>query len=96
VAYRNSHQQREKEEGIEDKESKAEEISLLLWNVEGLNSACNIMPENIFKKDYDVVILTETFLTEPRNIAGFYDFHCLAAQHQKGRPYGGISCFLKS
>jgi hypothetical protein len=41
------------------------------------------MPENIFKKDYDVVILTETFLTEPRNIAGYYDFHCLAGQHQK-------------
>ena len=44
----------------------------------------------------DVIILCETFVTEPLNISGFYATHALAKQPPKGRPSGGVSCFHKA
>jgi hypothetical protein len=45
-------------------------------------------------RDIDAIILTETLLTEPLNLQGFYAIHSYATP-TAGRPAGGIACFLK-
>jgi hypothetical protein len=45
-------------------------------------------------KDVDTIILTETFLTEPLDLQGFYAIHSYATP-TAGRPAGGITYFLK-
>lgn len=67
------------------------------WNVEGLRGVLNTMPENIFS-DYDVCILTETFVTETTtiNIEGHYHVHIFATLELRGRPAGGVTCLLKA
>lgn len=50
------------------------------------------MPINIFRED--VIILTETFLSEETELQGYYSHHILAKQGLIGRPSGGISCFF--
>ena len=72
---------------------KKENITITLWNVEGLRSVLNVSPQNIFSTD--IVILVETFLTEYINIQEYYNFHRLAIQGERGRPSGGISCLVK-
>lgn len=67
---------------------------MLLWNVEGLKNVIAMSPEN-FLKDYDIAILTETFLTENLQHPNFYGTHLLARQGDKGRPSGGITILLK-
>lgn len=66
---------------------------MLLWNVEGLRSVLRTMPVNIL--DSDIIILTETFLTREHSIEGYYMHHVLAHQGERGRPSGGIACFIK-
>lgn len=68
--------------------------SLLLWNIEGLKSAFSTMPDNNILRN-DILILTETFLTDSTHIEGFYSTHSLATQGQRGRPSGGITCMIK-
>lgn len=72
---------------------KLREIRCLLWNVEGLNGVVSVVPNNWFSP-YDVVILTETFLTSYLHIQGKYAIHNFASQGDRGRPKGGISCLL--
>mgnify|MGYP003623289658 FL=1 len=43
------------------KEKKKDTIKTLLWNIEGLKSATQLVPKSLFM-DYDAVILKETFL----------------------------------
>ena len=69
-------------------------LKMLLWNVEGLKNVIAMSPEN-FLKDYDIAILTETFLTENLQHPNFYGTHLLARQGDKGRPSGGITILLK-
>ncbi|PSN52531.1 hypothetical protein C0J52_14317, partial [Blattella germanica] len=73
--------------------NKAFKISVMVWNIEGLRSMKNSMPYSIFTDD--IIILTETFLTEEENISSYYNYHALARQGDKGRPSGGIACLIK-
>ena len=70
------------------------QFEIVTWNVEGLESIMRHMPEPIFTSD--VVVLTETFLTEEKPMRGYYSYHTLAIQGEAGRPSGGITCLLKS
>ena len=70
-------------------------IKLLVWNIEGIKSAISLIPKNLFE-NYDIIILTETFLVTDWNINGFYCIHTHADQGPLGRPKGGIMCMLKS
>ena len=70
-------------------------LRVLTWNAEGLRSAMDLVPENLFNK-YDVVILTETFLRTEWNTEHFNAIHSFATQGPKGRPKGGITCFIKA
>ena len=56
-------------------------------------NAMKIMPENIL--DCDIIVLTETFLTEEISLPGYYALHTLATQGDRGRPKGGITCLIK-
>lgn len=68
-------------------------ISILLWNIEGLrNAIASISTETITK--YDAIILTETFLKEDYSLKGYYAIHSFA-QPTAGRPAGGVSIFVK-
>ena len=65
-------------------------ISILLWNVEGFKSVLKMETKGILVSD--IIILTETFLTEPIVIERYYNVHALAKQKERGRPYGGVTC----
>jgi hypothetical protein len=51
-------------------------------------------PEDVLTH-YDVVLLTETFLTKWQPDR-FYAAYVLATQEPLGRPKGGLSCFIKA
>ena len=68
-------------------------VSIVLWNVEGLNSILHLNPPAFLTTD--IVILAETFITQNMNIEGYYNSHLLATQGDRGRPSGGISRLLK-
>lgn len=70
------------------------EIKTLLWNIEGLRNAINMIPEDIFD-EYDIVTLTETFLTTQWSTENFYAAHSYASQGDRGRPKGGITMLIK-
>ena len=54
-----------------------------------------LAPDNLFRP-YDIVFLTETFLTTEYNIANtHYSISVMAEQGAMGRPKGGISCLIK-
>jgi hypothetical protein len=76
---------------MEDPSNKS--IEVLLWNTEGIRNAIPYVPQNILK-DIDAIILTETFLTEPLDLQGFYAIHSYATP-TAGTPAVGITCFLK-
>lgn len=69
-------------------------IRTLLWNIEGLRNATNILPDNFFQT-YDIVCLIETMLTKDWTTNDLYTIHSLATQGHAGRPKGGITCLLK-
>ena len=69
-------------------------LRTVLWNTEGLNGAIQLVPYNFFHK-YDIVILTETFLTSDWDTHGFYCINNPATQNNRGRPKGGITCLIK-
>ena len=70
-------------------------LDLLLWNVEGLKSIMQNAPDTI-TQNHDIIVLTETFLTEYTAIPGYYTTHSYAVQKQEGRPSGGVSCIYKN
>jgi hypothetical protein len=45
---------------------------------------------------YDVMILTETFLRKEHCIPGFYSKQCFASQNGRGRPMRGISIYYNA
>ena len=55
---------------------KGKDISLLLWNTEGLKNAFSLMTENILR--HDIAISTETFLAEQIYMDRYYSIHNLA------------------
>ncbi|KAJ4429174.1 hypothetical protein ANN_26177 [Periplaneta americana] len=67
-------------------------IDFLLWNVEGLKSILELAPNELLAKQ-DVLVLTETFMTDNIDIPGFYATHVSATQGLRGRPIWGISCY---
>lgn len=54
------------------------------------------MPQDIFS-EYDICVLTETFVTTQStiNVRGFYNIHAFAKQDVRGRPSGGVTCLIK-
>ena len=52
------------------------EINILNWNVEGLGGALALITKDILE-NYEICILTETFLTEEigYNVAHMYNVH---------------------
>lgn len=69
-------------------------LDILLWNVEGIKSIISSAPEDIWRNQ-DVIIATETFLTEPFSIADYYTAHSYAKPKAVGRPEGGVSLIFK-
>ena len=59
-----------------------------------MKNALNYTPPETIKQ-FDILILTETFLRESTDLTGFYGFHTYATP-TRGRPTGGVSCFLKA
>ena len=55
-------------------ERQQEKMSTLLWHVEGIKNAMQMIPENSWDY-YDAVILTGTFLTQDWHIDSFYAVH---------------------
>lgn len=70
-----------------------QKIKVMLWNVEGLRNAANMIPDNLFR-EHDIVMLVETMLTSEWAANGMYTIHKFATQEQTGRPKGGITCLL--
>jgi Reverse transcriptase (RNA-dependent DNA polymerase)/Endonuclease-reverse transcriptase len=71
-------------------------ISVILWNCEGLTNAVEKIPSpQIFFKN-DLLVFCETFLKEDEHIdlPGFYGYH-RHAQFLNSRWRRGISCFIK-
>lgn len=58
-----------------------------------MKNALPYIPQKTIEET-DVLILTETFLTEKTDITGFYNIHTYA-QPTAGRPAGGVSCLVK-
>ncbi|KAJ4426602.1 hypothetical protein ANN_26400, partial [Periplaneta americana] len=52
-------------------------INTLLWNIEGMKTTLPYIPEEIMENT-DAMILTETFLTDPIELQGYYAIHTLA------------------
>ena len=69
-------------------------LDLPLWNVEGLKSIMQNAPDTT--QNHDIIVLTETFLTEYTAIPGYYTTHSYAVQKQEGRPSGGVSCIYNN
>ena len=71
-------------------------MKLLNWNVEGLKTIVNNIPQDIFNQ-FDACTLTEAFTLDISkvNIRVFYNIHTLARQGERGRPAGGVSCLIK-
>ena len=67
---------------------------MLLWNVEGLTTINSLIPINFWNR-YNIVIATDTFLTDHINIPNMYCKHALATKKEKGRPEGGVTCMYK-
>lgn len=69
----------------------AQICNLLLWNIEGFHGACRLSPDKDLFKNYNILVLTETFITSGLlDIPGFYTFQKHAHQPDLGRPIGGI------
>ena len=66
----------------------------MLWNVEGLKNILT-MNSSLSFQDYDILLFTETFDTSDITINNFYGAHSPAKKGDRGRPSGGISCFIK-
>ena len=47
-------------------------------------------------QNHDIIVLTETFLTEYTAIPGYYATHSYAIQKQEGRPSVGVSCICNN
>lgn len=60
--------------------------------MEGLKGLLKLNPGNSLETP-DILVLTETFLTKPTDIEGFYSIHSLARKPAEGRPSGGVSIF---
>jgi Reverse transcriptase (RNA-dependent DNA polymerase) len=72
-----------------------DDINILLWNVEGFSGLLKVMPDkDSFFKKFDVIVLTETFVTSTLDLPGFYSVNQPAKQGMRGRPYGGIGCYV--
>lgn len=70
-------------------------VKIMIWNVEGLNSVLTATPFLAFQEN-DILFFTETFATEDTEINNFYGIHSPAKKGDRGRPSGGLSCFVKS
>ena len=77
-----------------NKQAESDTLKTLTWNTEGLITAFDMLPNEDLKK-FDLIVLTETFLTKEWFAADFYNIHAFAMQGQRGRPIGGITCLLK-
>ena len=70
-------------------------FSTILWNLEGLISLMKLCPDDILRT-HNILLLTETLLTKPIDIEGFYSFHSLSRPPaNRGRPSGGIRIACK-
>ena len=68
-------------------------IQLVLWNIEGAKAINNKIGIDCIEGD--IVVLTETFLTEPMGKKHYHGYHSLATQGIAGRPSGGITIYIK-
>lgn len=69
---------------------------LLLWNIEGFWGANNVSPDEDPFKSYDIIVLTETFITSDiPSIPNFYTFMSYAKKPERGRPMGGLLIGIK-
>ncbi|CAB3374427.1 Hypothetical predicted protein [Cloeon dipterum] len=65
-----------------------------MWNAEGLKSVISLVDEK-FLLDFDVIVMTETFLTANFSIPTYYCKHLLGMKNQRGRPMRGVSVFYR-
>ena len=72
-----------------------EPIKCCQWNCEGIASMMTLLAPADFK-EFDLVLLTETFAMQRFDVEGFYAHHCLAIKPPHGRPYGGVSLLVGS
>jgi hypothetical protein len=79
------------------------EVQMLLWNCEGFEAAKDVFNLKALKKQYDLLIFTETFLTEKTRaqdfeIPGFYTKYIYALKNDsgRGRPFRGISIYYNA
>lgn len=82
--------------GQKRKNDRGKFISCLLWNVEGLKSILNLLTDGIFTAP-DVLMLTETFVTDDSvSVGNYYNFRSPAVSPSgRGRPSGGIQICAK-
>ena len=66
----------------------------MTWNVEGLRTVLTATPI-LPLQDNDILLFSETFATKDTEISGFHGIHSPAKKGEKGRPTGGLSCFVK-
>ena len=75
---------------------KKKTLTFATWNIQGLNSK---LDEEDFKQEiskFDCIVLTETWLTEPLDIAGWYTYCKIRStgKYERNR-HGGITLLLK-
>ena len=69
-------------------------IKSVLWNIEGLK---NVIDSEVYEyfKNFDIVMLTETFQLSSTTLKGFHVYEELAVREGVGRPIGGILVAVK-
>lgn len=67
-------------------------IKAVLWNCEGMG-AFNLLEA---PEEEDIIVLVETWATQPFSVRGYYAAHSLAVRADgPGRPSGGVSILYK-
>lgn len=82
------------------KGNKYQLLSIINWNIEGLNNAVQNSPSTNFDlfQNSDIILLTETLCTEtPLTLTGYYNTSIPAEKPEdgRGRPFGGITIYSK-
>ena len=70
-------------------------LKVLAWNCAGLRTKLALLSNTVRRDRIDVILLQETFSTEPPTIKGYRGYHINAVQrHGRGRPSRGTTTFV--
>lgn len=75
---------------------KSNVFKVMSWNIEGAAAILKTTSENRIFVDNDIIMLCETFATQPIHIPGYQLYISNAIQESRGRPRGGLIIAVKN